>query len=76
MAYLFICNTVAVGYKDKYFIRGMKHEVIVGVGDGVSVGGGPLLVPEVQVPVHPDTQDSPVTQSSNKQILVPRLPIL
>ena len=70
MAYLFICNTVAVGYKDKYFIRGMKHEVIVWVGDGVSVSGGPLLVPEVQVPVHPDTEDPPVTQSCHKQVLI------
>ena len=48
----------------------MQHEVIVGVGDGVSVGGGPLLVPEVQVPVHTDTEAPPVTQSSHKQVLI------
>ena len=58
--HLFFTVTVAVWDKDKYFIRWVQHEVIVGVGDGVSVSGCPLLVPEVQVPVHPNAEDSPV----------------
>ena len=54
----------------------MEHEVIVGVGDGVSVGGGALLVPEVQVSVHPDTEDPPVTQGGHKQVFISGLPVL
>ena len=54
----------------------MENKVIIWIGDDVSVRGRALLVSEVQVPVHADTEDAPATESRHKQILIPGLSIL
>ena len=44
----------------------MENKVIIWIGDDVSVRGRALLVSEVQVPVHADTEDAPATESRHK----------
>ena len=54
----------------------MENKVIIWIGDDVSVRGRALLVSEVQVPVHADTEDAPAAESRHKQILIPGLSVL
>ena len=54
----------------------MQLEVVAGVGDDISVGGGPGAVPCVQVAVHSDTEHPVLAQRSYKQLLVCALAIL
>ena len=54
----------------------MQLEVVAGVGDDISVGGGPGAVPRVQVAVHADTEHPVLAQRSYKQLLVCTLAIL
>ena len=65
-----------IWHKDKYFISMMQLEVVAGVGDDISVGGGPGAVPCVQVAVHSDTEHPVLAQRSYKQLLVCTLAIL
>ena len=65
-----------IWHKDKYFISMMQLEVVAGVGDDISVSGGPGAVPGVQVAVHTNTEHPVLAQRSYKQLLVCTLAIL